>query len=151
MCIIASFYGGLQTPPTSLATIAESGQWDQTSFLGCLMPTVVIDAFITATAQISSSGRQQVHPVQDTELGSLQATSLFPPCLNWQWADIFLIEVPSDRSSMCAGTFGGWTLQEVMRMLRRADAHACTEHSSVWSLTLLPLFCLSFLYPLPKD
>lgn len=60
---------------------------------------------LTATAQISSSGRQKVHPVQDTAPGSVQATRVFPlvktdsELLSSNW-------VLSDSSSMCAGTFG---------------------------------------------
>lgn len=98
-------------------------------------------ADITAPAQISCSGRQTEHPVQDSEPGSAQARSLFPH-LNQQGADIFSWKCPVIAAAV-SGTFGGRIPREEMRMLQRAD-------SSVWSLTLLPLFCLSFLYPLPK-
>lgn len=52
------------------------------------------------------------------------------------------MEVASDSSS---DVWNIWWLDpwEEMRMLQRED-------SSVWSLILLPLFCLSFLYLLPN-
>lgn len=98
-------------------------------------------ADITAPAQISSSGTQTEHPVQDTEPGSAQARSL-SPCLNQQGADIFSWKYPVIAAAM-SGTFGGRIPRVGMRMLQRAD-------SSVWNLILLPLFCLSFLCPLPN-
>lgn len=90
-------------------------------------------ADITAPAQISSSGSQTEHPVQDTEPGSAQARSLFP-CLHQQGADIFPWKYPVIAAEM-SGTFGGQIPREGI--------------PSVWNLILLSLFYLLFLYLLP--
>lgn len=88
---------------------------------------------LTATAQISSSGRQKVHPVQDTAPGSVQATRVFPlvktgsELLSFNW-------VLSDSSSMCAGTFG---VRERTGMLQRADARVPSSVLGVYSSTLV--------------
>lgn len=88
---------------------------------------------LTATAQISSSGRQKVHPVQDTAPGSVQATRVLPlvktgsELLSFNW-------VLSDSSSMCAGTFG---VREWTGMLQRADARVLSSVFGVYSSTLV--------------
>lgn len=126
MCIIAGFDEGLQPSPPSLATIAESRpnvlSWlfNADRCYRCLYHTNSANQFQWETESTPCPGhRAQVS----------SGNQPLPPWLNWQsW--YLLIEVASDSSSMCAGTFGGWTLREVMRMLRRADARACTELSS---------------------
>lgn len=86
---------------------------------------------LTATAQISSSGRQKVHPVQDTAPGLVQATRVFPlvktgsELLSSNW-------VLSDSSSMCAGTFG---VRERTGM--RADARVPSSVLGVYPSTLV--------------
>lgn len=63
---------------------------------------------------------------------------LFKPAGSWY----LFMEVPSDSSSNV------WSIWWPDPMGRDEDAEEGSL--SVWSLILLPLFCLSFLYPLPN-
>lgn len=114
--------------------------WINTEFMEC--PPRAKGSLISQEQHKSAPvGAKQNTLSRTLSLGQLRQGA-FSSCLIQQGADTFSWKYPVIAAVM-SGTFGGQIPWEGVRMLQRVD-------SSVWNLILLPLFCLSFLYPLPN-